>query len=212
MFSFILGVLAVILLLAIIFVPSQTFAYYANRLFGIFLIAIPPLLLAEVYYFVKDTPQRKAAEKSEKTYRQKIKNKIEWGFIIILVLVLVLSKGGYILKKLCPESIQGNPNAEVKALYFFDPMCPRCWKQEVIVQDILTDFGAEIRVERYDSRYCKDIRRRHGVTSVPGFLINIGDQMKSYGTLTKQQLTNAISDSILVQKNITSEGALNELS
>lgn len=184
-FGWSLMFLVVIFLVALLFVPLQLSVKYINILFGFFLIAVPIYLLFEIYFFIKDIPQRKAAQKEEKTRKEKIQTGIEYGILAILLILLLLVQNGSILEKNCPETVQGNPQAEITVRYFFNPFCPSCWKQEAIVQDILR--GESLRLERYDYRYCKQEWTEFGLQTVPGFQFKFNNETENIGFLSKEE-------------------------
>ncbi|MBS3097414.1 hypothetical protein J4209_01315 [Candidatus Woesearchaeota archaeon] len=188
--------LAVIFLLGLIFVPLQYFSSYATFIFNFFLIVLPIYLVAEIYYFVKDTPKRRESQKKEKTRKEKIISAVEWVFVGILLITLLLARNGTILKKECPETIQGNPNAELKIKYFFNPFCPSCWNQEIIVQNALEKYGERIRLERYDYRYCNTIGNQLGLMHMPAFSFEIANKTNNFGSLSDEKLSNIICDNV----------------
>lgn len=175
----------VIFLVMLLFVPLQLSVKYLNALFGFFLIVVPAYLLIEGFFFIKDIPRRKAALKKEKIKKEKIVIGIEYGVITLLIIFLLLARNGSILEKDCPETIQGNPQAEITVRYFFNPFCPSCWKQEAIVQDALQEKS--IRLERYDNRYCKQKWKEFGLQTVPGFQFKFRNETENTGTLSKEE-------------------------
>ncbi len=186
-FGWILILLVVIFLVMLLFVPLQLSVKYINILFGSFLVAVPIYLLFEVYFFVKDIPERKAVSKKEKTKKEKIWMGIEYGILVVVLGFLLLARNGSILKKGCPETIQGNVQAEATVRYFFNPFCPSCWRQEAIVQDVLQEQGRNVRLERYDYRYCKQEWKELGLRTVPGFQFEFSNKTENAGVLSKEE-------------------------
>lgn len=195
----ILTVLVIVFLLGLIFIPLHDFVSYANFLFGLFLIVLPIYLVAEIYYFIKDTPRRKAGTLRKKK-KKKIITVIEWTSIAILIILFLLAKSGSILKQECPAAIQGNPKAELTIKYFFNPFCPSCWKQEAIVQETLNEYGDNIRLERYDHRYCHKEGRDFGLRMMPGFIFQFGNETESYGSLSDEKISEIICEKIECKK------------
>lgn len=184
-FGWILGLFVVIFLGMLLLVPLQFSVKYVNVLFGFFLIAVPIYLLFEIYFFIRDIPQRKASPKKEKTRKEKIVTGIEYSVIAILLIFLLLARNGSILEKDCPETVQGDPQAEITVRYFFNPFCPSCWKQEAIVQEALR--GESLRLERYNYRYCKQEWKEFGLRTVPGFQFKYNNETENAGALSKEE-------------------------
>ena len=195
----VLTVLVITFLLGLIFVPLHNFVVYANFLFGLFLIMVPIYLIFEAYYFIKDAPRRKAGTLPKKKKR-KIATMAEWTVRGILILVLLLAKNGSILNQECPETIQGNPDAELIVKYFFNPFCPSCWKQEAIVQETLDEYGGNIRLERYDRRYCMRKGQNLGLRMVPGFVFQFGKETEIYDSLSDEEISEIICEKIECEK------------
>ena len=191
--------LIIVFLLGLIFIPLYRFVGYANFLFSFFLIVLPIYLVAEIYYFIKDTSRRKAG-----TLRKKKKKKIitiaEWTFLALLVIIFLLAKNGSILKQECPTAIQGNPNAELTIKYFFNPFCLSCWKQEAIVEKTLDKYWNNIRLERYDYRYCHKEGQQFGLRMMPGFIFQLDNETKSFGTLTNEKMSKTICEKVKCEK------------
>lgn len=192
----ILVYLTLIFLLGLIFVPLHYFIVYAAFILKSFVIVLPIYLIIELYYFVKDTPKRRESKKKEKTKKEKIKSAIEWIIMALLVIILLLARNGTILKKECPEAIQGNPTAELTIKYFFNPFCPSCWNQEKIVQSALKEYGKSIRLERYDYRYCSIIGDQLGLMHMPAFSFETANKTNNFGFLSDEELSSIICDEI----------------
>ncbi len=187
--------LAVIFLLALILVPFQ-YSVYISSIFKFLVIILPFYLIIEIYYFVKDTPKRRESKKKEKTKKEKIKSALEWTFLAALIIIILLARKGTILKKECPEIVQGNPNAELVMKYFFNPFCPSCWKQEKIVQSTLKKYGGNIRLERYDYRYCSTIWNQLGLRHIPAFSFEVANKTENFGSLPDEKLSSIICDNV----------------
>ena len=186
-FGWILMLLVVIFLIMLLFFPLQLSVKYINTLFGSFLIVVPIYLLFEGYFFIKDIPQRKVAPKIEKTRKERIKIGIEYGLMAAILVFLLWARNGSILERECPETIQGNPQAEITVRYFFNPFCPSCWRQEAIVQDVLLEQGRDVRLERYDYRYCNQEWKELGLRTVPGFQFEFSNETENTAVLSKEE-------------------------
>lgn len=187
--------LAVIFLLGLIFVPFH-YSVYISSIFKFLVIILPFYLIIEIYYFVKDTPKRRESKKKEKTKKEKITSTLEYIFLAALIIILLLARNGTILKKECPETIQGNPSAELTIKYFFNPFCPSCWKQEKIVQSTLKKYGGNIRLERYDYRYCSTVWNQLDLRHIPAFSFGFQNRTENFGALSDEKLSGLICDGI----------------
>jgi len=191
----ILTVLAVFFLLSLIFVPLNKSIVYINILFELFLISLPVYIIIELYYFVKDTPERK-----EGSLLKKKKNKVilasEWIFFISLIALLFLARNGTILKKDCPESIQGNKNAKMIVKYFFNPFCSKCWEQEEIARVVFNEHKGHISIERYDQRYCKVELQKYGLQMTPAWVFEYNSTVEKFNSLSHENISSIICNGV----------------
>ncbi len=187
--------LAIIFLLGLIFVPFH-YSVYISFIFRLLLIILPFYLIMEIAYFVKDTPKRRESKKKEKTKKEKITGILEYILLAIFVIILLLARNGTIMKKECPEVVQGNPDAELTIKYFFNPFCPSCWKQEKIVHTALKKYGQNIRLERYDHRYCSTAWNQLGLMHIPSFSFELDNGTKNFGSLSDEKLSGIICDNV----------------
>ncbi len=187
--------LIIIFLLGLIFVPFQ-YSVYLSFIFKFLLIILPFYLIIEIYYFVKDTPKRRESKKKEKTKKEKITSTLEYIFLAALIIIILLARNGTILKKECPETTQGNPNAELAIKYFFNPFCPSCWKQEKIIQNTLKKYGKIIRLERYDYRHCSTVWNQLGLRHIPSFSFETANKTENFGSLSDEKMSEIICDKI----------------
>jgi len=191
-----LSITVVILILCLIFIPLQYFGHYAYLIFLFFLIIIPFYILAEIYYFVKDTPKRRSSRIQEKNKKRKIVTALEWTGMGIFVIILLLARNGSIFKQDCPSIIQGNEKAELKIKYFFNVFCPTCWNQEKSLRRAMEKYGDDMQLERYDVRYCKAEWNREDMKSIPAFKFDYKNETERSGSLSQEELYKIICDKI----------------
>jgi len=193
------ALLAIILLTGVVFVPVQYFALHASLAMKFILVTLPFYLIIEAYYFVKDTPKRREAQRKKKSTKKKIFTIIEWSVFVILIILLILAQRGSILKKSCPETIQGNPDGQLTIKYFFNPFCTSCWKQEIVVQDVLQKYINDVRLERYDLRYCAADSSKFGLRTLPAFVFQQNNQTENFGLLTEERMEKLVCEKINCQ-------------
>ncbi len=120
-----------------------------------------------------------------------------WIGAIILFFIIIGFKKGSIGSAECPDTIQGNVNANFKIKYFYSPFCLYCWKQEPILRDMLKTYGSSFSLERYDIRYCKEEVVKYKVSGTPSFVFVLRNESKefpSYGFIPKDKFETVIKE------------------
>lgn len=118
--SYILISLAAVFIFSLIFVPLHIFSIYDYLIMKILIPLFVISIILDLFYFAKDSDKRRQGKK-KKDHRKifGIKRKtlfsiIEWGGIIVVIVVLLALKRGSIGDKECPDIIQGNEKANLK--------------------------------------------------------------------------------------------------
>ncbi len=199
--SYILIILVVVFIFSFIFVPLHIFSIYG---YWIMKIAIPLFVISiifDLFYFAKDSDKRRQSKKKvdhRKIFGMKRKilfSIIEWGGIIVVIVILLALKKGSIGAKECPDIIQGNEKANLKIKYFYSPFCPYCWKSEPILREAINSKGNLFSLERYDVRYCDNEVIRYKVSGTPSYVFILKNESKefvSYGYIPKEKLMDTI--------------------
>jgi len=197
----IFSILGLALLLGLIFYPMSLVGPYAYKVFSFFIAFLPFYLVAEAYYFLKDTPKRKAGLNQKKDNKNTIWKYGEWALYAVLIVVFLLARDGSILKRGCPESVDGNPDSNITVYYFYNTFCPSCWKQEIEIQEAMKTLSRQITLNRYDYRYCKDEFSSLGLKSVPGFLLQYGNETELLGFISGKELKDTVCSKLDCSEN-----------
>jgi len=186
--NWISGIGVIALLGAVLFAPLPLLSKYGMRLL-LMIIALGVLsMLHSAYVFVKEIPKRKWGDQKKEyepvllgVKRKTWKSIGEWGFMILVLIILWQYQRGGIGSKECPDLVRGNEESSSIVQYFYSPFCPACWKGEKIMQNLIKKYP-NVRFENLDSRYCKNDMREAGVRRSPAYnLKNAAESKVVYG-------------------------------
>lgn len=199
--SWIVAAGAVVLLVSILFVPLQLFARYGINLLMTLLVLGFVEVLHFIYVFIKETPKRKWGVQEEKLEQAQPtflglkwktwKSLGEWGFMLLVLLILWESKQGTFGNKECSDLIRGDLEGSTHIQYFYSPFCPACWKGELIVQELIIKHP-KIRFENFDVRYCKNAMQMAGVRGSPSYYLKSGNKTEIIYEVDAENVENAL--------------------
>ena len=204
-FNYTLLTVAAVFVISLIFVPMHIFTLYGQALITIFVMTFIASIVTDIFYFAKDSDKRRHDEKKKDTRkifgikRNLFFSILEWAGLIILFFIILGFKEGNIGSAACPDSIQGNVDANFKIKYYYSPFCPSCWKQEPILRDMLTTYGKDFSLEKYDVRYCKEEVNKYRISGTPSFVFTIIDESKEFplhGFIARDKLEDIMNDVI----------------
>lgn len=203
LFDHIFTAILLIFLLAFIFVPFHYLALYGIWVIRVSFIIFPIWLVLEIYIFMKGTPERKWGQKkvdTRKLFGMKRKtffSILQWAGLIIILIVLLNLRSGNIGGAECPDSIQGNQNANLKIKYFYSPFCPSCWRSEPILNEVVNNQGNLFSIEKYDIRYCTKVTEEYKIYQVPSYVFipqNESKESVNYGFIPKDKFEEILFD------------------
>lgn len=195
--NWIVGIGVTALIISILFVPLPVLSKYGFMLLMTIIVLGVLGLVHSALVFVRDIPKRKWNEQKAETplltyFGLKVKtwkSVGEWGFMLIVIIVLLQFQRGNLGSKECPDIIRGNSDSTIVVQYFYSPFCPACWKGERIAQQLLDRYPG-VRLENYDARYCKRVMLDAEVRGSPAYRFQSANASQIVYGVDKEQIEN----------------------
>ena len=70
----------------------------------------------------------------------------------------------------CPDTVEGDYDADFTIKYFYSPNCLYCLGEEKIFEELIKEKGYLFRLEKYDMNYCSSEAIKYGASKVPSFV------------------------------------------